>query len=245
MPGLHDGRQPLSQAVGGHRFEVAAEEAGVVDPRLPGQRLDTGSRGQRGPRLVERDVPVGADPEDLQIDAARCADRVLVRRTCCRDVGGQAIGALDCAGSEVDPGHEHVVDHVPVPLRMIGGQADVLVEGETRGPAETRSARRRSAPPVRRRSPSGDDPVARPRTAVGLRLSRAPIASAATPPISLASCRMTTSIYLFAVKRFAPEAISAPAVTASAGMTFPGSRSSMTTTGTMGLSPLASTDGTS
>ena len=33
---------------------------------------------------------------------------------------------------------------------------------------------------------------------------------------------MTTSIYLLAVKRFAPEAISAPAVTASEGMTLPG-----------------------
>jgi hypothetical protein len=39
---------------------------------------------------------------------------------------------------------------------------------------------------------------------------------------------MTTSIYLFAVKRLAPEAMSAPLMTASAGTTFPGSRSSMT-----------------
>ena len=62
---------------------------------------------QRGTGLVERDVPVGADPEDLQIDAARVADRGLVRRACGGDVGGQAIGALDGAGSEVDPGDEH------------------------------------------------------------------------------------------------------------------------------------------
>ncbi len=85
------------------------------------------------PGSLNRDVPVGADPEDLQIDAARFADRVLVRRACCRDVGGQAVGALDRAGSEVDPGHEHLVDHLPIPLRMIGGQTDVLVEGEAAG----------------------------------------------------------------------------------------------------------------
>ena len=51
--------------------------------------------------------------------------------------------------------------------------------------------------------------------------------------------------YLLAVKRVAPEAISAAAATASSGTTLPASRSSMTTTGTMGLSPAASTDGTS
>ncbi len=117
----------------GTAFDVAAEEAGVVDPGLPGQRLDPGSGGQRGPRLVERDVPVGADPEDLQVDAARFADRVLVRRAGGRDVGGQAVGALDGAGSEVDPGHEHLVDDGPIPLGVVGGQADVLVEGESAG----------------------------------------------------------------------------------------------------------------
>ena len=35
VPGLHDGRESLGQAVGRHRFGIAAEEAGVVDPRLP------------------------------------------------------------------------------------------------------------------------------------------------------------------------------------------------------------------
>ena len=96
---------------------------------------------------------------------------------------------------------------------------------------------------------SGDDPVARPRTASGLRSSNAPNASAATLPISSASARMMTSIYstiyLAAVKSSAPEAISAPAATGAATVTLPGSRSSMTTTGTMGLRPFASTAGTS
>ena len=110
-------------------------------------------------------------------------------------------GPCDRAGSEVDPGHEHRVDDVPVPLRMIGGQADVLVEGETAGLPERDQPRRRSAPPVRRRSPAATIRWRGPSTAAGLRSSRAPIASAATPPISLASGRMTTSIYLFAVKR--------------------------------------------
>ena len=39
------------------------------------------------------------------------------------------------------------------------------------------------------------------------------MASAAMPPISLASWQTTTSIYVLAVKRSAPEAISAPAAT--------------------------------
>ena len=78
-------------------------------------------------------MPVGADPEDLQIDAASLADRGFVRRACGGDVGGQAIGALDRAGSEVDPGRERGVNDVPVPLGMVDGQADVLVKGQTTG----------------------------------------------------------------------------------------------------------------
>ncbi len=128
--------QPLRQAVRGHRVDVVAEEPGVVDPGLPGQRLDPGPRAQRRSGLVECDVPVGADPEDLQVDAPGRADRILVFGAGGRQVGGQAVGPLDRACREVDLGHEHVVDDGPVPLRMIGGQSDVLVEGEAAGPAE-------------------------------------------------------------------------------------------------------------
>ena len=40
VPGGHDGGEPLGEAVRGYRAQVAAEEPGVVDPGLPGQRLD-------------------------------------------------------------------------------------------------------------------------------------------------------------------------------------------------------------
>src|SRR5262249_48220356 len=112
MPGLHDGRQPLSQAVCGHGIQVVAEEPGVVPPGLPGQRLDPRPRSQRRTWLVERDVTVGAYAEDLKIDAACAADRVLVGRARGRDVDGQAVGPIYRAGSEVDPGDEHLVDDV-------------------------------------------------------------------------------------------------------------------------------------
>src|SRR5262249_27530195 len=86
-----------------------------------------------GSRLVERDVTVGPDPENLQVDAACRADRALIRLARRRDVGGKAVGAFDRAGNEIHPGHEYLVDDGAIALRVIGGPADVLVEGEGAG----------------------------------------------------------------------------------------------------------------
>jgi hypothetical protein len=60
-------------AVRGHRVDVAAEEARVVDARLPGQRLDAGARGQAGPWLGEAHVAVAADAQNLQVDSPAAA----------------------------------------------------------------------------------------------------------------------------------------------------------------------------
>ena len=46
------------------------------------------------------------------------------------------VGALHGARREVDPGHEDGVDDGPVPLGVVGGQTDVLVEGEPAGLGE-------------------------------------------------------------------------------------------------------------
>ena len=47
VAGLHDRAEPLGEAVGRHRVDVAPEEAGVVDPRLSGEGLDPGAGGER------------------------------------------------------------------------------------------------------------------------------------------------------------------------------------------------------
>ena len=133
VPGGHDGRQALGQTVSRYRLEIAVKEASIVDSRLPRECLDSGSGGKRRPGFIEPDVPVGANPEYLQIDATCLAYRVLVLRTRGRDIGSQAVGALDRSGCKIDPGDEHVIDDRPIPLWMIGGQTNVLVECETTG----------------------------------------------------------------------------------------------------------------
>ena len=91
---------------------------------------------ERRARLVERDVPVGADAEDLQVDAAGVGDARLVRRA--RRPAGprQAVRALHRPGREVDAGRELLLDDVAVPLGVVGRQAHVLVEHERPGPGE-------------------------------------------------------------------------------------------------------------
>ncbi len=49
------------------------EEARVVLAGLLGEGLHPRERGERGAGLVEADVAVGADAEELQVDAARGA----------------------------------------------------------------------------------------------------------------------------------------------------------------------------
>ncbi len=83
---------------------------------------------------LKRDVSVGADAEDLKIDSARVADGILV---CC--AGRRNVGPPGHRGPAPHPAAkstretENGVDHVAVALGMVGGQADVLVQGEAPG----------------------------------------------------------------------------------------------------------------
>src|SRR5699024_5622009 len=94
-------------------------EARVVDPRLVGQGLHPRARGQRRPRFVERDVPVGADAQDLQVDPARLGDLLLIPRRGGRQVLGGTVGTVDGCLGEVHAGRDLGVDDVAVALRMV------------------------------------------------------------------------------------------------------------------------------
>src|SRR5664279_2617432 len=84
-------------------------------------------------------MPVGPDAQDLQVDPAGVGDGGVVACARAANVGGQAVGPVHRAGGEVDPSGELVPDDVQVALGMFGGQADVLVEREGRGPGEGES----------------------------------------------------------------------------------------------------------
>ena len=52
-------------------------------------------------RFVEADVTVGADAENLQVDAAGSGDRRFVSTAFGRSVGGQAVEEVDASGLQV------------------------------------------------------------------------------------------------------------------------------------------------
>src|SRR5699024_2218644 len=77
VPRVADRAEPLRQTVSRHLID-RVEEARVVFARLPRERLDPSARGEGGSRLVESDVAIGADAQQLHVDAARVADRGVV-----------------------------------------------------------------------------------------------------------------------------------------------------------------------
>ncbi|MPN59931.1 hypothetical protein SDC9_207654 [bioreactor metagenome] len=81
-------------------------------------------------------MAVGADAQDLQIDATGSDDRLLVLVAHRRKVCGQAIRAVDCGRREVDPVDEIPADDVVVGLAVVRCKPDVFVEGEGAGLGE-------------------------------------------------------------------------------------------------------------
>src|SRR5882757_1520065 len=129
VPGRADRAQTLGDDVAGDLVD-AREEPGIVVPGLLGERLDPCARTQRRAWLVEPDVPVGADPQELDVDGARFGDRGVVMFCGGEDVIGDAVGAVHARGVDVDVVGELLADDVRVGLRVTRRQAHVLVEQE-------------------------------------------------------------------------------------------------------------------
>ena len=73
-------------------------------------------------------MAVGADAEELEVDATRGRDRLLVGRALPGQVGRVAVGPAHVVGIEVDPADEIPVDHRSVALVVPARESDVLVE---------------------------------------------------------------------------------------------------------------------
>ena len=131
-PGLHDRSQPLRDAAGGDLADVAVEEAGVVRARSARENFDAGARNERSARLVEADVPVGADSEDLQVHAARRSDRRLILPCSEARVGVRALGGAKARLGQ--PGlfrpHKLSPQDVAVLFRMTVRDSHVFVQRE-------------------------------------------------------------------------------------------------------------------
>ena len=167
------------------------EEARVVVAGLLGERLHPGERGERRAGLVEADVAVGADSEDLQVDAAGLRDRALVVVAGVLDAVERSVRHADPARVEPERLDDLARDHRAVALGMRRVEC-----------RRTRRARTRAR--ARRRRPAGADAAPRTRAAASSR-SRAPgrprgssaraatISSATSAPPAAASGTMTIS----------------------------------------------------
>ena len=114
--------------MGWHGVDVAVEEAGVVATGLLGEDTHVRARREGPAGLVEADVAVRADSEDLDVDASVCLDGRVVGCGADLEVVAPAVGAVRGTLGHVDEVNEVAVDEVRIPLVVIAGQPDVLVE---------------------------------------------------------------------------------------------------------------------
>ena len=82
--------------------DVVREEARVGEDGVVRERLDARARGERRAGLVERDVPVLADPAEEELDPAVRADARLVARALADEVARVAVEDVDLGGRDVD-----------------------------------------------------------------------------------------------------------------------------------------------
>ena len=97
--GLHDGADTHRESVL-RNIRRLLEEAGVILDRLRGEGNHARTRSERRTRLVERNVTIGTDSENLNVNAAGLLDLSLVRRALlapilCETVQDMGIGLLD------------------------------------------------------------------------------------------------------------------------------------------------------
>src|SRR6266699_1431795 len=113
-------------------FFVGTEKLGVVVERLAAQDFEACTRGETGCRLVEADVSVAANAEQLEVDAACGANRLLVGRAIDTVIAADAaVRDVDVAREYVDVAKEMLVHEMVITLGMGSTQAEVFVEVES------------------------------------------------------------------------------------------------------------------
>jgi len=110
-----------------HRV-LAPEEAGVVLAGAGGKGFDARAGGEGGCRFVEANVAVSADAEELEVDAACCADFFLVAAAEFFGVRCHTVWDMDVFAIDVHMPEEVLVHERMVGLRMVGSDADVFVQ---------------------------------------------------------------------------------------------------------------------
>ena len=92
-------------------------------------------------------MPVGADAEDLQVDAAGIGDRALVVVAGVLDAVERPVGHADARRVEAERLDDLARDHRAVALGVGGVEADVLVEREAAHARDVDACEPRTAAP--------------------------------------------------------------------------------------------------
>ena len=130
-PRLEDGAHAHRDRASRHVL-VAEEVARRVDARDAVERDESRAREVVGAGLVEPDVPGAPDAEQLQVDAARLGDHLLVAPTGLRDLlrRDRAIGDVDVGRVDVHEVEQVLLHEPDVALQVLGPHREVLVEIE-------------------------------------------------------------------------------------------------------------------
>ena len=81
-------------------------------------------------------MPVRADAEQLHVDTTEIGEELFVLPARRLEIVGPHVGPEQPVGFEVDMAGEPLADECPVRLRVIGREADVLVEQHRAGSRE-------------------------------------------------------------------------------------------------------------
>lgn len=127
--GVEDGSDAHGDDMEWHRV-LAAEEAGVVLAGAGGEGFDAGAGGEGGCRFVEANVAICADAEELEVDAACCADFFLVAAAEFFGVRRHTVWDMNVCRIDVHMPKEILMHEGLVGLRMVGSNADVFVQIE-------------------------------------------------------------------------------------------------------------------
>jgi hypothetical protein len=127
--GVEDGSDSHGDDMEWHRV-FAPEEAGVVLAGAGGKGFDARAGGEGGCRLVEANVAVSADAEELEVDAACCADFFLVATAEFFWVLCHTVWDMDVCQIDVHMPKEVLVHEGVVGLRVVSSDTDVFVQIE-------------------------------------------------------------------------------------------------------------------
>ena len=122
-----------------HLVDVIVEEARIIDSGLFHQRLDSGSGGERRAWLVESDMAVGADAENLHVDAAGSRNCLVVGRSRLRDAfavrKGRAFqriaGNMHQSGIQSQRFNHRAMNRRMIGLWMVERNAEVFVQSKS------------------------------------------------------------------------------------------------------------------